>query len=119
MKSIRASLIVYFWMLLALGLGGASVLAYRIAADSLRTKQEANRQLLEAQFEDRERDEKLRFDDLLLAKARFVATKVRTDFQARTSVLVQCLTPLALMGESQAALASVVSTQTQSPHRSQ
>ena len=38
MKSIRASLIAYFWLLLALGLGTASLLAYRIAADNLRTK---------------------------------------------------------------------------------
>ncbi|HEY1380748.1 MAG TPA: HAMP domain-containing sensor histidine kinase [Gemmataceae bacterium] len=116
MKSIRASLIVYFWLLLGLGLGAASLLAYRIAADSLRTKQEVNRELLETRFRDREQQEKARFDDHLLAKARVVAFQVRAEFPRDRLDLVRYLMPLANMHGSQADLTSIWTTP--SPGRS-
>src|SRR5947207_2344002 len=116
MKSIRASLIVYFWLLLGLGLGGASLLAYRIAADSLRTKQEATRKLLDTQFEDRKREVEARFDDLLLAKARVVASQVRAEGHWDRAVIAQYFATFALTDASQAALVSLFTTP--SPTRS-
>src|SRR4051794_36457013 len=105
MKSIRTSLIVYFWLLLALGLGAASLLAYRIAAENLRTRQETNRELLETQFRDREQEVRARFDEYLLNKARAVASHAQTRFQSERSRLVQSVVPLgAFMTESQAHL---------------
>ena len=103
MKSIRASLIVYFWLLLALGLGTASVLAYRTAADSLREKQEVNRQLLQTQFHDREQESRNRFDERLLNQASYAATLV--DVSPRPGWRIcQALMPFGMMSESQAAL---------------
>jgi signal transduction histidine kinase len=103
MKSIRASLIAYFWLLLALGLGTASVLAYRTAADSLREKQAVNRQLLQTQFHDRELEEKNRFDERLFTKASYVATHVEVQLVSRSRV-AQTLMPLGMMSETQALL---------------
>ncbi len=104
MKSIRASLIVYFWLLLALGLGAASLLAYRVAADNLRTRQETNRELLETQFRDREQEVKARFDEYLLNKARAVASHAQTRFHTERSRLVQSVVPLGVMTDAQAHL---------------
>jgi len=101
MKSIRASLIVYFWLLLALGLGAASTLAYSSAADSLRGKQEDRRKLLETQFADRIRDEEQRFDDRLLDKAKVVAHQVQTQPQWERLRVLHQFVPLGLMTDSQ------------------
>jgi signal transduction histidine kinase len=103
MRSIRASLIAYFWLLLALGLGTASVLAYRTAAASLREKQQVNRQLLETQFHDREMEEKNRFDERLFTTASMVATHVEVLPISRTRI-AQALMPIGMMSESQAYL---------------
>ncbi len=91
MKSIRASLIVYFWLLLGLGLGTASVLAYGSAAASLREKQEVNRQLEEKQFEERQREVKARFDEHLHDEARFFASHVKTEVHRERSGFVQAV----------------------------
>lgn len=103
MKSIRSSLIIYVWLLLGLGLGAASILAYRIAADNLRTKQETNRKLLENQFDDRRREVEARFDEHLLAKARLVASQTQLEPQDRSNV-VRWLARLVLMDDVQAQL---------------
>jgi signal transduction histidine kinase len=103
MKSIRASLIAYFWVLLALGLGTASVLAYRFAADSLREKQEGKRQLLETRFRDQEQEENQRFDEHLLTKASIVASQAQIHRQPERARLTRVVT-LGLMNDAQAQL---------------
>jgi signal transduction histidine kinase len=81
MKSIRASLIAYFWLLLALGLGTASVFVYAIAADSRRAEQAAKRELLEARHKDDIEKIGKKFDDGLLTIARDVAKSAVTQHQ--------------------------------------
>src|SRR5690349_21397686 len=103
MKSIRVSLIVYFCLLLALGLGAASVLVYRSAAGALREKQEVNRKLLQTQCKEREQEEKARFDERLLTKASFVASQAQIQFQPERGRLAQSVL-LGLMNDSQAHL---------------
>jgi signal transduction histidine kinase len=78
MKSIRVSLIVYFLLLLAVALGTASILVYRTAAESLRAKQEVNRQLLRNQYDDRRDKVGRAFDEELLTMARDVARSAVT-----------------------------------------
>jgi signal transduction histidine kinase len=68
MRSIRLSLVVYFLLLLAVGLGAVSYLYYRTAARALRDKQETNRQLLRTQYSDLKREEKQKFDSELISK---------------------------------------------------
>ena len=72
MKSIRVSLIVYFLSLLLVGLGGVSWLAYRTAADTLRTKEASGRMILEREFETREQDLRAELDHTILRKAKQV-----------------------------------------------
>jgi signal transduction histidine kinase len=103
MKSIRTSLIVYFWLLLALGLGAASLLVYRSAADSLRAKQAVNRELLETQFKEREQEEKSRFDEHLLTKASIIASQVEIRFQPERGQATR-LVSLGLMNDAEAPL---------------
>jgi heavy metal sensor kinase len=104
MKSIRASLIAYFWLLLGLGLGTASLLAYRIAADNLRTGQLAQRQLLETRFHDNEQDERARFDEYLMTKAKIVAGQAQTNYQSDRTRAIQCVATLGTCFEAQAQL---------------
>jgi signal transduction histidine kinase len=104
MRSIRASLIAYFWLLLALGLGTASVLAYRTAEDSFRAKQTINRQLLETQFRERDVDANVRFDTELLAKANIIAAQVKIFHQSEVLSVASRLAPLGLMNDAQAPL---------------
>jgi signal transduction histidine kinase len=103
MKSIRASLIVYFWVLLALGLGGTSVLVYRSAAESFRAKQVVDRQLLETRFHEQELEEHQRFDEHLLNKARFIAAGAQIQRQPDRARLGR-LVSLGLMNDAQAPL---------------
>jgi signal transduction histidine kinase len=109
MKSIRASLIVYFWVLLGLGLGTASVLVYRTAGDSLRAKQDVNRQLLETQFKKQEQEENQRFDKDLLIKANIIASQIQlVQHQPGEMMQLARLLPLGLMNDSQAPLFSLL-----------
>src|SRR5262245_37212721 len=73
MKSIRTSLIVYFWVLLALGLGTASAFVYSIAATSRRAEQAAKHELLEDRHKDEIERVRRRFDAGLTTIARDVA----------------------------------------------
>jgi signal transduction histidine kinase len=107
MKSIRASLIVYFWVLLALGLGGTSILVYRSAAESFRAKQVADRQLLETRFREQEQEENQRFDEHLLTKARFIAAGAQIQRQQDRARLARLVT-LGLMNDAHAPLFAIL-----------
>src|SRR5689334_17858943 len=96
MKSIRLSLIVYFLLLLAVALGTASVLVFRTAADSLREKQETNRQLLRKQYDELKEKEIEKFNEELLRLATVVAQSVVTQYEYERLQLVKAL-PLGLM----------------------
>jgi heavy metal sensor kinase len=107
MKSIRASLIAYFWVLLALGLGGPSILVYRSAAESLRAKQEVNRQLLETRCREQEQEENQRFDEHLLTKASIVASQAQIHRQPDRGRLARFVA-LGLMNDAEAPLFAIL-----------
>ena len=75
MRSIRVSLIGYFLALLVLGLGGVCLLTYRIAAATIRDKEESSRKLLEAELRDRSKETRDRLDQELLRKAKLVIAR--------------------------------------------
>jgi signal transduction histidine kinase len=75
MRSIRVSLIAYFLALLVLGLGGVCLLTYRIAAATIRDKEESNKQLLETEVRDRSKEIRDRLDQELLRKANLVIAR--------------------------------------------
>ena len=58
MRSIRLSLVVYFLVLLALALGAVSVLVFQTTHRTLLAKRDATRALLDAQYEERCRNER-------------------------------------------------------------
>ena len=80
MRSIRLSLVVYFLLLLAVGLGAVSYLYYRTAARALRDKQETNRQLLRTQYADLKREEKQKFDNELISKTSTLVSLAQSQF---------------------------------------
>src|SRR5436190_19508778 len=73
MKSIRVSLIVYFLVLMLLGLGGVSLLAYHSVAESSHDKNANDKHHLQIEFQGREQDIRKDFDEQLVNKARKVA----------------------------------------------
>jgi heavy metal sensor kinase len=77
MRSIRLSLTVYFLVLLALALGGASLLFYRIARNALEDKEKAAQELIQASYREDCRKEHEKLDTDLLKRARSVAQLVR------------------------------------------
>ncbi len=81
MKSIRLSLLLYFFVLLALALGAASVLAYRNMEQTLQAKEETRRELLKDRNERERRREGGRLDRELLLQARTLAGQVRFQIQ--------------------------------------
>src|SRR5947209_3143592 len=103
MKSIRFSLIVCFLALVAVGLGAASALVYRIAAEGLPAKQAADRELLETKYKGREQEQKDKFDAELLTHARSVAFQAQTRYQSQRLSLTPLLA-LGLTSETQAHL---------------
>src|SRR5262245_14553343 len=72
---------VYSLLLLGAALLAVSLLAYRIASQSLLAKQETNRQLLEAQLDERKHEEIEKLDKELLAHARALANMAQTQFE--------------------------------------
>ncbi len=72
MRSIRLSLTIYFLALLAVALGGASVLVYRTTASSLRARQRAGEEQL--------RDKRDAFAELLRGKQRATRVRLNTTF---------------------------------------
>jgi signal transduction histidine kinase len=67
--SIRLSLTVYFLVLLAAALGGASWVVYETAADTLRDKRKATAELIQSQHEERCREACDQVDKALLSQA--------------------------------------------------
>jgi signal transduction histidine kinase len=86
MKSIRASLIVYFWLLLAVGLGAASLFVYSIASSSRNAELAAKRELLVDRHKDDVERVRRRFEDGLLQIARDVARSAVTLHQWDTTL---------------------------------
>ena len=93
MKSIARSLILYFLVLLAVALGSVSVLAYRSIEKILAKEQDAQRQLLHTQYENKIHTECSRLDRLLRMQA--IALGQRAQFQFGRSDL--SLLPLSLL----------------------
>jgi two-component system, OmpR family, heavy metal sensor histidine kinase CusS len=77
MRSIRLSLMVYFLALLALALTAISAVAYRYAQDSLGKRQDARRQVLEAEHEKACDQERWKLDQGLLLHAKTLASQAR------------------------------------------
>jgi two-component system, OmpR family, heavy metal sensor histidine kinase CusS len=75
MRSIRVSLIGYFLALLVLGLGGVCLLTYRIAAATIRDKEESSKRLLEAELRDRTKEIRDGLDQYLLRRANLVISR--------------------------------------------
>ena len=91
MKSIRLSLTVYFLLLLAAALGAASLLVYRTTRSSLRSRQHATEellqakkttaaQLLQARYDKDVEEQKSELDAALLSQARKLAGLVQFKF---------------------------------------
>ncbi|MFO0843487.1 MAG: HAMP domain-containing sensor histidine kinase [Gemmataceae bacterium] len=80
MRSIRLSLLVYFLLLVTASLGGASLLIYRSAQNTLREKEEATAKLIHSNYEKRWEKESARLNDSLLARAQSLARRVRMEF---------------------------------------
>lgn len=83
MRSIRLSLTVYFLALLAAALGGASWFAYRTAHKTLLAKQLSAAEQLEAQYQERCREEEARLDQALLYQAQTLARLAQFQFDVR------------------------------------
>jgi signal transduction histidine kinase len=70
MPSIRRSLIVYFLLLLALALTGMAFLADGVTGRALQEKETASAELIDLNAQDKEQEERDKFDRELLALAR-------------------------------------------------
>jgi heavy metal sensor kinase len=81
MHSIRLSLTVYFLLLLAAALGAASWFAYRTASQTLKEKRTATEGLVQAQYDERCREEKARLDKALFDQAQMLTQLVQFQFQ--------------------------------------
>jgi signal transduction histidine kinase len=81
MHSIRSSLTIYFLVLLAVALGGASWFAYRTSSQTLQEKRVATADLIQAQFEERCREEHARLDKALFDQAQMLTQLVQFQFQ--------------------------------------
>ena len=79
MRSIRLSLLGYFFVLLVLALGAASLLAYRTGEQTLEEKKITTNQLVDAQYKELARQERVRFDEQLLTQAQRLADLVQYD----------------------------------------
>src|SRR5260370_25455778 len=73
MRSIRLSLTVYFLVLLALALGGASLLFYRTTQETLQDKARAAEELIQAGDREDCRKENEKLDTALLRPAQDIA----------------------------------------------
>jgi heavy metal sensor kinase len=81
MHSIRLSLTVYFLLLLGAALGGASWFILRTAGQTLQDKRTATSDLVRAQYEERCRQERERFDKALLDQAQMLTRLAQFQFQ--------------------------------------
>src|SRR5207247_1256633 len=81
--SIRLSLMVYFLVLLAAALGTASLLVYRTARATLKEKENATGQLIQAQYRERCLEEENRLKEALLFQAQTLARLAQFAFDRR------------------------------------
>jgi hypothetical protein len=81
MRSIRLSLLVYFLGLLAAALTGSSLLVYRSAQQTLRAKEEAAANLVQAKYTEHCREERQQLDDALLKHAQALSGRVLLDWR--------------------------------------
>jgi heavy metal sensor kinase len=96
MRSIRLSLLVYFLVLLGLGLLAVSWLAYRNTQAALQDKEKAQQTLLKAQFDEDCKRARDHLDDVLLLQAQTLARQAQFQFQwGKMSKLA--LAPMTLM----------------------
>ena len=77
MRSIRISLLVYFLGLATLALGATSILVYRSTQRTLRDKEDAIAELIQANHKERCQKEKARHDEQLLVKAKGLARRAQ------------------------------------------
>src|SRR5262249_45175838 len=77
MKSIRLSLMLYFLGLLGAALGGASLLVYQTALTTLRDKQKATQELIEARYKQTGEEISKQIDKTLFTKAQALARQAR------------------------------------------
>ncbi|MFN4257657.1 MAG: sensor histidine kinase [Gemmataceae bacterium] len=73
MRSIRLSLVVYFLLLLGLALGAVSGLVYWLTYRTVEDRRRSTHELILTQAEERERQERAKFDETLLFQARTLA----------------------------------------------
>jgi heavy metal sensor kinase len=73
MRSIRLSLMVYFLVLLALGLGSISVLSYRRTEWVQKGRADARQELLRERYDEDRKAERAKLDNLLLNQAWYLA----------------------------------------------
>ncbi|MFO0967380.1 MAG: hypothetical protein U0793_17615, partial [Gemmataceae bacterium] len=99
MRSIRLSLIVYFVLLLAIGLGAVCALFYFTTAQTLEDKEESARQLYMKEYQNRCADARASLDKHLVQQARMLA--------ARTGSSSVAYEPIMTLG----ALSAVISPQ--------
>lgn len=83
MRSIRLSLVVYFLVLLALGLGAVSGLAYWTTAQIVASRREATEKLLRTQHERRCYRERAKFDKNLVIQAQGLASLAHLQAQGQ------------------------------------
>jgi len=86
MRSIQRSLIIYFLLLLTLGLGVVGVLADRVSSRLLMEKEQAAAEAIGLRAEERIRDEREKFDRELLAHARVVGKTANNEYIAQANV---------------------------------
>jgi heavy metal sensor kinase len=81
MRSIRLSLVVYFLVLLAVALGGMSLLAYQNTQRILRDNEAVRGELLETQYKQDCQREVNRLDNLLVTQARALGQQAGLQFR--------------------------------------
>ncbi len=86
MRSIQRSLIIYFLLLLTLGLGVVGVLADRVSSRALMEKEQAAAEAIGLRAEERIRDEREKFDRELLAHARVVGKTANNEYIAQANI---------------------------------
>lgn len=92
MNSIRLSLIIYFLVLIAMALGGVSMLVYQTVSITLKDKQAKTQELLDTQFKDQCREAELALDRRIHLQAQRLANKAGNVFiPNETFLLVSAL----------------------------
>jgi signal transduction histidine kinase len=99
MRSIRRALVIYFLVLLTIGLLAISGFVYRVTAAALEAKKVSTQALLSSQYDERVRQINLKFDEELLAQARALAGLAQAQYQYRRMRMLP-YTPLGLISAS-------------------